>query len=1297
MCFGKKKNTPRHGGQNAGHLRAQRSNRKGAGPIEGSALALSELAPPPGEKSDGQDAAHVRAKGSSSSNNAGATGMTKTSYPDSPSEASVQAPSPEKKSQSQNADSIHAGRSSSSNSHGATGKTGVRTPSYLTSPSEASVHAPSTKKKSHSQNADGIPAGRSSSSNSPGATGAKRPSYLASPSEISVQGSSSGTKSNGLQTLFTPSMPEVDIVFLHGLTGHPKKTFFNKSARINWPEDLLPQDIPYARILSFGYDANVVKFASQVGQNTLEGHASDLVNDLARLRRNGDASRMIIFVAHSLGGLVVKEAMALSEQSADVHLRRIQQATAGIAFLGTPHRGADIAPAAQAIANIADLFGKSANSAILEPLKRNSQLLAMVENSFANWIRKKKDQVDLTCFYEELEIPGFGMVVQRESATLAGWPQMSIHANHRDMARFSSPDDQGYQRICGELKRWTQHLGNHTDSGFSGSDIQDVESAQSAWVHQLGFQQEEVLKVSNPASIYQGQATEESVEWFTRSPEFKTWKDTENSPALLWVHSDSEQGETALMFYLVTHLPCFYGYPTNCHITAVFCSNGYAEDLMLVSLVSQLVRYTTQADDVLTAIKHWRSSQTQRDLTKNLWGLLEKLFSETTGREMVFLVDRIDKLQQSVCSSFLRNLKAFERKVGQRAKLRVLLSSRSDARIRDTLSHYSEIEPGKEWKECLETLFFREWNARETRIEMVDGAEWLSSHEEYLKWRDNPSSSFLWIEGKPGSGKSTLSKQIAQKLNRGRRTHNRQASSDTTSEIQYSYASGPQDYHDPIVAEFYFSFRGGISETSHELMLRSIVYQIWSQNQKLFLILRDRYRERKRGSSNNAGNQPMWRYEDLKSALNSLHRINFPLNVFIVLDGMDESDDFQRKDVLCFLSRLAAKSSDCIIKVSVASRPENGIRPVAEVYNIVLQDLNMEDIRKTVERNIDNIGRLCGLTDTSSQQGLSKIKHYIIENSHGVFLWVALVLQDLNRHVRKGAFTIASLEKRMHKLPRELGGQNGFYRAIVDSLVRHLAKAKHCEAEELDEALHRGRRILAWVTFPKRPISADEMRDVLATDASISSDEFEENRPIQLERGILSYCGTLVEVQSTQQVVQLIHQTAREFLLDRGSVASPYDLDELSGDIEIAATCCRHLKIAFLADCPQMNADDKFSHVGRVIKHLSKHCLLNYSLPNFMTHLDHLGDRGEEIRTEFESFLEILRSRPRSYATLLLSPWAKSLTRSQALLQSSDELRAIDCIRAAAGWATSKQAREILYSLQPDFYGRLRIEAQLGH
>lgn len=77
----------------------------------------------------------------------------------------------------------------------------------------------------------------------------------------------------------------------------------------------------------------------------LHQHAQSLVSNLALERKSEEvANHPIIWVAHSLGGILVKRALELSNdltsKNADDN-RSIFVSTFGIIFLGTPHTGAD--------------------------------------------------------------------------------------------------------------------------------------------------------------------------------------------------------------------------------------------------------------------------------------------------------------------------------------------------------------------------------------------------------------------------------------------------------------------------------------------------------------------------------------------------------------------------------------------------------------------------------------------------------------------------------------------------------------------------------------------------------------------------------------------------------------------------------------------------------------------------------------------------------------------------------------------------------------------------------------------
>jgi len=107
---------------------------------------------------------------------------------------------------------------------------------------------------------------------------------------------------------------------------------------------------------------------------------------------------------------VAKKALCLSEQSAEEHERQLHMSTIAIAFLGTPHRGSGIASFATGVAHILKAAHKRVNTDILSLLKRDSEVLADIDSAFGIWLRKRGKLMTITCFSEEHELPGTGLV-----------------------------------------------------------------------------------------------------------------------------------------------------------------------------------------------------------------------------------------------------------------------------------------------------------------------------------------------------------------------------------------------------------------------------------------------------------------------------------------------------------------------------------------------------------------------------------------------------------------------------------------------------------------------------------------------------------------------------------------------------------------------------------------------------------------------------------------------------------------------------------------------------------------------
>ena len=132
-----------------------------------------------------------------------------------------------------------------------------------------------------------------------------------------------GGKNHGIKTPYNHGKDVYfNILSVHGLTGNAYNTWLDKETGIHWPSKLLGKDISESSILSFGYNADVVNI--WVWEPALSSRLSDLAKNLVgkrvRERERSDTEiRRIIFIAHSLGGLVTKQALTHPKNSAQTH------------------------------------------------------------------------------------------------------------------------------------------------------------------------------------------------------------------------------------------------------------------------------------------------------------------------------------------------------------------------------------------------------------------------------------------------------------------------------------------------------------------------------------------------------------------------------------------------------------------------------------------------------------------------------------------------------------------------------------------------------------------------------------------------------------------------------------------------------------------------------------------------------------------------------------------------------------------------------------------------------------------
>lgn len=285
------------------------------------------------------------------------------------------------------------------------------------------------------------------------------------------------------------------MVFIHGIQGHPRETWTkdltigpsgqsqsrhkpilfpkwlrkadpNRKEDWFWPQDGLSEDIKNVRIATYGYDSQVSKwFSGPSNQSNIFQLGESLLNDISVFRQD-NPTRPIIFVAHSMGGLVLKDTLRRSRGAEGYRKddRRLYDSTFAIIFMGTPHRGSEYASMGLMARNIAVAAGFDTNAKNLRDLSTTSATLQRLAEDFIPVLDDGK-----IAFYTFQEGKGYkgtsalglnGRIVDDAFSALYHGKETKdrINANHIEMCRFSGNDDPGYRKLRDVLLRCVREI-----------------------------------------------------------------------------------------------------------------------------------------------------------------------------------------------------------------------------------------------------------------------------------------------------------------------------------------------------------------------------------------------------------------------------------------------------------------------------------------------------------------------------------------------------------------------------------------------------------------------------------------------------------------------------------------------------------------------------------------------------------------------------------------------------------------------------------------------------------------------
>lgn len=165
----------------------------------------------------------------------------------------------------------------------------------------------------------------------------------------------------------------------------------------------------------------------------------------------------IIFVAHSLGGILVKEGLHWSKSHISPRYQQLHHCTRQVIFLGVPHRGSEMASMGVALARLADASLLDTNKPLVSSLDVENELLDRINFEFVKMVQL--GDFSVYSFQESSGLSGLkgfsGKVVSDYSSKLDHPLEIveTIRGNHMEMARFSDANDEGYRTLSKVIAR----------------------------------------------------------------------------------------------------------------------------------------------------------------------------------------------------------------------------------------------------------------------------------------------------------------------------------------------------------------------------------------------------------------------------------------------------------------------------------------------------------------------------------------------------------------------------------------------------------------------------------------------------------------------------------------------------------------------------------------------------------------------------------------------------------------------------------------------------------------------------
>ena len=474
----------------------------------------------------------------------------------------------------------------------------------------------------------------------------------------------------------------------------------------------------------------------------------------------------------------------------------------------------------------------------------------------------------------------------------------------------------------------------------------------------------------------------------------------------------------------------------------------------------------------------------------------------------------------------------------------------------------------------MDAMWFPAIDARYATIKAAHAktCKWLLRRSEYQDWLNVAKISthhgLFWIKGKPGSGKSTLLKFAVQSIRKAMRS--------------------------ATVIYFFFNARGEDLEKSTLGMYRSLLSQLLRALPDMQEIL-DHY------IPVQVGDNTEWLIEHLRNLFAAAVQRLGERHLVCFIDALDESDEDQIRDLVVSLEELGrpTASSPLSFRVCLSSRHY----PHISISNGIEMTLEGQEGH---DQDISNF--LSSELKAGGGRVFEAIKDEILNRASGVFLWVALVVQILNKEYDHGR--VHALRKRLKEIPDGL-----------DKLFEDILTRDNAHFEELILCLQ-------WILYAKRPLKREELYYAVLSgtdEEALTPWDLEMLSAQDIDKYILSCSKGLAETtKSKNQTVQFIHESVRDFLLKQNGINKlRSELDSGRSHERLKQCCYSYMKIDVSADLddhielPKASTPEAKDLRARVSM---KFPFLEFAAQNVLFHADHAARHGMSQDSFLQSF-----------------------------------------------------------------------------